>query len=149
MAAALVQKAVGDQLLCVFVDTGMMRRNERRDVEQMFRDHMGIRLVVVDASAEFLSKIANIAEPEHKRKVIGETFIRVFERAAREFGGNARFLVQGTLYPDVIESLPVGDRRPRSRRTTTWEVCLTTSPSNSWSPSGSSSRTRCAKPVAR
>ena len=107
VAAALVQKAVGDQLLCVFVDTGMMRRNERRDVEQMFRDHMGIRLVVVDASAEFLSKIANIAEPEHKRKVIGETFIRVFERAAREFGGNARFLVQGTLYPDVIESLPV------------------------------------------
>ena len=112
VAAALVHKAVGDQLLCVFVDTGMMRRNERRDVEQMFRDHMGIRLVVADASAEFIANIAHIADPERKRKIIGETFIRVFERTARTSGGNAsggnaRFLVQGTLYPDVIESLPV------------------------------------------
>ena len=107
VAAALVHKAVGDQLLCVFVDTGMMRRNERQDVERMFRDHMGIRLQVVDASAEFIANIADIAEPEQKRRVIGETFIRVFERTAREADGNARFLVQGTLYPDVIESLSV------------------------------------------
>lgn len=107
VAAALVHKAVGDRLLCVFVDTGLMRRNERRDVEQMFRDHMGIRLTTVDASAEFLARLAGTVEPEQKRKIIGETFIRVFERAARDSGGNARFLVQGTLYPDVIESLPV------------------------------------------
>ena len=107
VAAALVHKAVGDQLLCVFVDTGMMRRNERRDVERMFRDHMGIRLTAVDASAEFLAALAGTEEPERKRKIVGETFIRVFERVARDSAGNARFLVQGTLYPDVIESLPV------------------------------------------
>lgn len=107
VAAALVHRAVGDQLLCVFVDTGLMRQGERRQVEQMFRNHMGIRLVTVDAGDQFLAKLDGVAEPERKRRIIGETFIRVFERIAREQGGNARFLVQGTLYPDVIESLPV------------------------------------------
>jgi len=107
VAAALVHRAVGDQLTCIFVDTGMMRLNERRNVERTFREHMGIRLVVVEAAREFLDPLEGVVEPERKRKIIGETFIRVFERTTRELGSNARFLVQGTLYPDVIESLAV------------------------------------------
>ena len=104
VAAALVHKAVGDRLTCVFVDTGLMRMNEREGVERTFREHMGIRLVVVGAAAEFLGPLSGVSEPETKRRIIGETFIRVFERATRELGTHARFLVQGTLYPDVIES---------------------------------------------
>ncbi len=107
VAAALVHRAVGDRLTCIFVDTGMMRLNERRNVERTFREHMGIRLVVVEAAREFLEPLEGIVEPERKRRIIGETFIRVFERTTRELGSNARFLVQGTLYPDVIESLAV------------------------------------------
>ena len=107
VAAALVHRAVGDQLTCIFVDTGMMRLNERESVERTFREHMGIRLVVVEAAQEFLRPLAGVIEPERKRRIIGETFIRVFERTTRELGSNARFLVQGTLYPDVIESLAV------------------------------------------
>ncbi len=107
VAAALVYRAVGDQLTCIFVDTGLLRKGEREGVERAFRQHMGMRLVVVDAAADFLGKLAGVDEPERKRKIIGETFIRVFERAARDAGGDARFLVQGTLYPDVIESLSV------------------------------------------
>ena len=104
VAAALVHKAIGDQLTCVFVDTGLMRMNERDSVERTFREHMGIRLVVAEAAAEFLGPLEGVADPERKRKIIGETFIRVFERTTRELGTHARFLVQGTLYPDVIES---------------------------------------------
>ena len=109
VAAALVHRAIGDQLTCIFVDTGLLRKGEREGVERAFRLHMGMRLVVVDAAADFLGRLAGVEEPEKKRKIIGETFIRVFERAAREAGGAApaRFLVQGTLYPDVIESLSV------------------------------------------
>ena len=107
VAAALVHRAVGDQLTCVFVDTGLMRMNERRSVERTFREHMGIRLVAVEAAAEFLGPLEGVADPERKRRIIGETFIRVFERTTRELGTHARFLVQGTLYPDVIESLSV------------------------------------------
>jgi len=107
VAAALVHRAVDDQLTCILVDTGMMRLNERRNVERTFREHMGIRLVVVEAAREFLDPLEGVVEPERKRKIIGETFIRVFERTTRELGSNARFLVQGTLYPDVIESLAV------------------------------------------
>ena len=104
VAAALVHRAVGDRLTCVFVDTGLMRMNERESVERTFREHMGIRLVVAEAAAEFLGPLEGVADPERKRRIIGETFIRVFERTTRELGTNARFLVQGTLYPDVIES---------------------------------------------
>ncbi|MBX6362569.1 MAG: glutamine-hydrolyzing GMP synthase [Gemmatimonadetes bacterium] len=107
VAAALVHRAIGEQLTCIFVDTGLLRKGEREGVERAFRQHMGMKLVVVDAAAEFLSRLETVEDPERKRKIIGETFIRVFERAAREHGGNARFLVQGTLYPDVIESLSV------------------------------------------
>ncbi|MDE2753548.1 MAG: glutamine-hydrolyzing GMP synthase, partial [Gemmatimonadota bacterium] len=104
VAAALVHRAVGDRLTCIFVDTGLMRMNEREGVERTFREHMGIRLEVVEAADEFLTPLRGVADPEAKRKIIGETFIRVFERTTRELGTHARFLVQGTLYPDVIES---------------------------------------------
>ena len=107
VAAALVHRAIGDQLTCIFVDTGMMRMNEREGVERTFREHMGIRLEVVEAAEEFLTPLEGVEDPERKRRIIGETFIRVFERTTRELGTNARFLVQGTLYPDVIESLAV------------------------------------------
>ena len=107
VAAALVHKAIGDQLTCIFVDNGLLREGERESVERTFRQHLGIKLVVVDARKDFLSKLENIEEPEEKRRRIGETFIRVFERATKEAGSDAKFLVQGTLYPDVIESVAV------------------------------------------
>ncbi|MGQ0813586.1 MAG: glutamine-hydrolyzing GMP synthase [Gemmatimonadota bacterium] len=107
VAAALVQRAVGDQLTCVFVDTGLLRAGERESVERTFRQHLGIKLVVIDASADFLRRLENIEEPEEKRRRIGETFIRVFERATRAAGSDAKFMVQGTVYPDVIESVAV------------------------------------------
>ncbi len=104
VAAALVHRAIGDQLTCVFVDTGVLRRHEREQVERTFKQHMGIRLVTVDASERFLSALAGIEDPEKKRTAIGHTFIDVFEDATETAGTNAKFLVQGTLYPDVIES---------------------------------------------
>ncbi|HUG41555.1 MAG TPA: glutamine-hydrolyzing GMP synthase [Longimicrobiales bacterium] len=107
VAAALVHRAIGDQLTCIFVDTGLLRKAEGEGVERTFRRHLGIRLEVVHAAAEFLGHLDGIVDPEEKRKVIGERFIRVFERAATEHGQGARFLVQGTLYPDVIESQSV------------------------------------------
>ncbi|MEX0935753.1 MAG: glutamine-hydrolyzing GMP synthase [Gemmatimonadota bacterium] len=108
VAAALVHQAVGDRLTCIFVDTGLLRKGERESVERTFRKHMGIRLVVVDAAREFLEPLEGIEDPEEKRKVIGNAFIRIFERTAEEEGTQARFLVQGTLYPDVIESVSTG-----------------------------------------
>jgi GMP synthase (glutamine-hydrolysing) len=108
VAAVLVHRAVGDRLTCIFVDTGLLRKGERESVERTFRKHMGIRLVVVDAREEFLEAIEGIQDPEAKRKAIGNTFIRIFERTAQEEGQDARFLVQGTLYPDVIESVSTG-----------------------------------------
>ena len=107
VAAALVHRAIGDQLTCIFVDTGLLRKAEREGVDRTFRSHLGIRLEVVDAASEFLERLEGIVDPEQKRKVIGERFIRVFERAAEDHGHGARFLVQGTLYPDVIESQSV------------------------------------------
>jgi GMP synthase (glutamine-hydrolysing) len=103
VAAALVHKAIGSQLTCVYVDTGLMRRGESTQVVETFRRHQGIELIHVDASEQFFDRLAGVVEPEAKRKIIGEVFIRVFERAR---GGitDAMFLVQGTLYPDVIES---------------------------------------------
>jgi GMP synthase (glutamine-hydrolysing) len=107
VAAALLHRAIGDQLTAIFVDNGLLRKAEREYVERTFRKHMGMRLEVVDAAAEFLSDLRDVVDPEAKRKAIGQRFIRVFERAASEVGGGARFLVQGTLYPDVIESQSV------------------------------------------
>jgi GMP synthase (glutamine-hydrolysing) len=107
VAASLVHRAVGDRLTCIFVDTGLLRQGERESVERTFRAHMGIRLEVVDAAALFLERLRGVEDPERKRKIIGNAFIDVFEDASDRIGGDARFLVQGTLYPDVIESLSV------------------------------------------
>jgi GMP synthase (glutamine-hydrolysing) len=109
VAAALVHRAVGDRLTCIFVDHGLLRLHERDQVEQTFRRHLGIDLRVVDASELFLERLAGISDPEEKRRRIGHTFIDVFEQEARSVGEDVGFLVQGTLYPDVIESLsPTG-----------------------------------------
>ena len=104
VAAALVHRAIGDQLTCIFVDTGLMRLHEREQVERTFKSSLGVKLVAVDASEQFLSRLAGVSEPEEKRKIIGHTFIDVFEEAAAKVGNDVDFLVQGTLYPDVIES---------------------------------------------
>ncbi|MFI5047806.1 MAG: glutamine-hydrolyzing GMP synthase [Acidimicrobiia bacterium] len=107
IAAALVHKAVGDQLTCVFVDTGMLRLHEAEQVEETFRRQFHIDLVHVKAADRFIGALDDVIDPERKRKIIGETFIRVFEETARDLasdGENARFLVQGTLYPDIVES---------------------------------------------
>ncbi|HWV86098.1 MAG TPA: glutamine-hydrolyzing GMP synthase [Capillimicrobium sp.] len=103
VAALLVHRAVGDQLTCVFVDHGLMRKNEGEQVISAFRDHFKVPLVAVDAEERFLAKLKGVTEPEAKRKAIGAEFIRVFEEEAAKLSG-ARFLVQGTLYSDVIES---------------------------------------------
>jgi GMP synthase (glutamine-hydrolysing) len=105
VAAVLVHRAVGDRLTCIFVDHGLLRLHEREQVETTFRRHLGIDLRVVDASALFLDRLAGVADPEEKRRRIGHTFIEVFEAEAREVGPDVGWLVQGTLYPDVIESL--------------------------------------------
>jgi GMP synthase (glutamine-hydrolysing) len=104
VAAALVHRAIGDQLTCVFVDTGLLRQHEREQVERTFRAHMGIDLVTVDASRRFLDALKDVEDPEKKRTIIGHTFIDVFEDATEQHAKGAEFLVQGTLYPDVIES---------------------------------------------
>ena len=103
VAALLVHKAIGDQLTCVFVDHGLMRKNEGEQVVAAFRDYFKVPLVAVDAEERFLARLAGVSEPEQKRKVIGDEFIRVFEEEAAKIG-DARYLVQGTLYSDVIES---------------------------------------------
>jgi GMP synthase (glutamine-hydrolysing) len=103
VAALLVHRAVGDQLTCVFVDHGLMRKNEGEQVISAFRDHFKVPLVAVDAETRFLERLKGVTEPEAKRKAIGAEFIRVFEEEAARIG-DARFLVQGTLYSDVIES---------------------------------------------
>ena len=103
VAALLVHRAIGDQLTCVFVDHGMMRKDEGAQVIETFRDRFAVPLVAVDAEDRFLSKLAGVSDPETKRKIIGAEFIRVFEEEAAKLEG-AKFLVQGTLYSDVIES---------------------------------------------
>ncbi|WP_418968687.1 glutamine-hydrolyzing GMP synthase [Alloscardovia omnicolens] len=111
VAAALVHKAIGDQLTCVFVDHGLLRKGEVEQVKKDFVEATGIKLVTVDASDEFLNALEGVSDPERKRKIIGEKFIRTFEKATRQIvsdvaeeGGEIKFLVQGTLYPDVVES---------------------------------------------
>ena len=104
VVAALIHEAIGDQLTCVFVDTGMMRTAEADQVVTLFRDRFNIKLVHCDASDLFLSKLEGVTDPEKKRKIIGATFIDVFDEEAKKVGG-ADFLAQGTLYPDVIESV--------------------------------------------
>ena len=103
VAAILLSKAVGKQLVCIFVDHGLLRKNEGDEVEKVFRDQFDINLIRVNCEERFLSRLAGVEEPEEKRKIIGEEFIRVFEEEAKKIG-RVDYLVQGTIYPDVIES---------------------------------------------
>lgn len=103
VAAVLMHRAVGDNLVCVFVDHGLLRKNEGDDVEHIFREKFNIKLVRVNAENRFLSKLSGITDPEKKRRIIGEEFIRVFEEESRSLG-KIDYLVQGTIYPDVVES---------------------------------------------
>jgi GMP synthase (glutamine-hydrolysing) len=115
VAAALIHRAIGDQLTCIFVDNGLLRHGERDAVGQLFGRNFKIRLKIVDGTARFLGKLKGVTDPEKKRKIIGTEFIRIFEQSAEELRKSAkgsrhpfRFLAQGTLYPDVIESVPIG-----------------------------------------
>ncbi len=103
VATALVHKAIGDQLAAVFVDTGLLREGEPEQVVSTFREEMHAELIAVDASAEFIDALKGVTEPEQKRKIVGEKFIRIFEEQAKRLG-SPKFLVQGTIYPDVVES---------------------------------------------
>jgi GMP synthase (glutamine-hydrolysing) len=111
VAAALIHKAIGDQLTCIFVDNGLLRANETKAVEKLFAGEFRIRMQTVDASKQFLTKLKGVTDPERKRKIIGNEFIKVFEAAAKDLKktdpGHYRFLAQGTLYPDVIESVSI------------------------------------------
>jgi GMP synthase (glutamine-hydrolysing) len=111
VAAALLHKAIGDRLTCIFVDNGLLRANERAAVEKLFAGEFRIRMKTVDASKQFLTKLKGVIDPEKKRKIIGNEFIKVFEAAAKDLKktdpGHYRFLAQGTLYPDVIESVSI------------------------------------------
>jgi GMP synthase (glutamine-hydrolysing) len=103
VVAALLHKAIGEQLVCIFVDNGLLRKNERTLVESTFRDHFKINLITSDATGQFLSELKGVTDPQQKRKIIGKEFIEAFKREAKAIDG-AAFLAQGTLYPDVIES---------------------------------------------
>jgi GMP synthase (glutamine-hydrolysing) len=107
VAAALLHKAIGDQLTCIFVNNGVLRGREAGVVREVFGKHFKIKLQYEDASRLFLKRLKGVTEPERKRKIIGKTFIEVFEAATKR-AGKAKFLAQGTLYPDVIESIPIG-----------------------------------------
>jgi len=103
VAAALIHRAIGDRLTCVFVDTGLLRLNEAEQVMQTFSRNLGVKVILVDASAQFMSALEGVADPEQKRKIIGREFVEVFQREAAKVK-NAKWLAQGTIYPDVIES---------------------------------------------
>lgn len=103
VCAVLAQKAVGNQLTCMFVDHGLMRKNEPEEVVSIFQDQFAIKLIHIDARERFLSRLEGVSDPEQKRKIIGEEFIRVFEEEARKLG-KIGYLVQGTIYPDIVES---------------------------------------------
>ena len=103
VCAVLVHQAIGQQLVNVYVDTGLMRKNESDEIEGLFKDRYGMNFIRIDAEERFLSKLEGVADPELKRKIIGEEFIRVFEEEAKKIGA-VDFLVQGTIYPDIIES---------------------------------------------
>ena len=122
VAAALVQRAIGDRLTCVFVDHGLLREGERAQVQRDFVAATGANLVTVDAAGTFLEALTGVSDPEGKRKIIGRQFIRAFEGAVRDVldGKEVEFLVQGTLYPDVVES--GGGAAPRTSKATTTSV---------------------------
>ena len=106
VAAILMSEAIGDNLICIHIDSGMMRKNESDNIIQMFKESYNLNLIHVDASEQFIMKLKGVSDPEQKRKIIGNTFIEVFEEESKKLG-EIKYLVQGTLYPDVIESVPV------------------------------------------
>lgn len=106
VAAVLVKKAIGENLICIHIDTGLMRKNESAEIGKIFKEKLNLNHIHIDASEKFISKLKGVSDPEQKRKIIGNTFIEVFEEEAKKIAG-AEFLVQGTLYPDVIESVSV------------------------------------------
>ncbi|MFQ5408587.1 MAG: glutamine-hydrolyzing GMP synthase [Anaerolineales bacterium] len=108
VATALVQRAIGEQLTCFYVDTGLMRSGESEQIVATFERAVGAQLEVIEAADDFLTALSGVTDPEMKRQIIGDRFIRTFEDAARRLGNNARFLVQGTIYPDVVESSGAG-----------------------------------------
>jgi GMP synthase (glutamine-hydrolysing) len=108
VAAALLHQAIGDQLQCIFVDNGLLRKGEREKVEDVFGRHLKLKLLTVHAGPRFLKALKGISDPERKRKIIGRIFIEEFQRATKKIGA-AKFLAQGTLYPDIIESVAIGD----------------------------------------
>jgi len=112
VVAALLHRAIGDQLTCIFVDTGLLRLDEGDQVMETFSHHLGAKVIRVDAEEAFLSRLSGIADPEEKRKVIGNLFVEIFERESRKIK-NARWLAQGTIYPDVIES--AGNRHGKAK----------------------------------
>ena len=103
VAAALIHKAIGDQLTCVFVDHGLLRYKESEEVMATFKDHLGMKVIRVDAKSEFFKHLHGVTDPEHKRKIIGREFVEVFQRESQKLP-QAKWLAQGTIYPDVIES---------------------------------------------
>lgn len=109
VCAVLLQKAIGKNLTCIFVDTGLMRKNEALEVKEVFTKQFNVNLIVVNAQDRFLGKLAGVVDPERKRKIIGEEFIRVFEEEAKKLG-KIEFLAQGTIYPDIVES-GIGDNK--------------------------------------
>jgi GMP synthase (glutamine-hydrolysing) len=109
VAAALIHRAIGPQLTCVFVDHGLLRLNEGQMVMDMFGKNLGVKVIRVDATEQFMSKLSGVADPEQKRKIIGKEFVEVFQAEAGKLK-NARWLAQGTIYPDVIESAGKGKK---------------------------------------
>ena len=103
VAAALIHRAIGDKLTCVFVDNGLLRKGEREQVRETFEKNMGLKLIVVDAGDRFMGELAGVTDPEQKRKIIGREFVNVFQEEAEKLS-NAKWLAQGTIYPDVIQS---------------------------------------------
>lgn len=104
VVAALLHKAIGNQLTCMFVDTGLLRLDEAADVQRIFAEHFGMNLITVDAKQQFYAALEGLSDPEEKRKAVGEAFIRVFEQESKKLAGDVKWLAQGTIYPDVIES---------------------------------------------
>jgi GMP synthase (glutamine-hydrolysing) len=113
VAAALIHRAIGKQLTCVFVDTGLLRLDEGKQVVDTFQKHMGMKLIAVDASSRFMTALAGVADPEEKRKIIGREFVHVFQEQAAKLP-NAKWLAQGTIYPDVIESAGAKTKKAQS-----------------------------------
>ena len=136
VVAALLHKAIGDQLTCVFVDNGLLRLNEGDQVMEMFASNMGVKVIRADAQERFLSRLAGVSEPEAKRKIIGNTFIDVFDEEAAKLT-EVKWLAQGTIYPDVIESAGSKTGKahvikshhnvgglPRTWRSSSWSHCV-------------------------